>query len=256
MKNIKLSRKRIYEVIEKGSENDKISNFFDITILILVILSILQIVLESHTDIQSKYGNYFRIFEFFTVILFTVEYLMRIYTAKCKYKKGNLISILKFIFSFEGIIDLIAILPFYLPLAVKLDLRFVRVFKVSKVLRIFKLGRYSKSFETIKRVLKREKEVLVITLMFSFLLILVSSILMYYVENPVQPQAFPNITATMWWGISTLTTIGYGDIYPVTALGKVLASVVAIVGIGIIAIPTGIISAGFVGEIKKEEIEN
>ena len=113
MKNIKLSRKRIYEVIEKGSENDKISNFFDITILILVILSILQIVLESHADIQSKYGNYFRIFEFFTVVLFTVEYLMRIYTAKCKYKNGNLISILKFIFSFEGIIDLIAILPFY-----------------------------------------------------------------------------------------------------------------------------------------------
>ena len=246
-------KNKIYEVIEKTNEEDKVGKWFDMSMLVLIILSILQIVLESHANIQSKYGNYFRIFEIFTVMIFTIEYLCRIYTAKCKYGDGNITSIFKFIFSFEGMIDLISILPFYLPLAIKLDFRFMRIFKVSKVFRIFKLGRYSKSFDTIKRVLKREKEVLVITLVFSFLLILISSILMYYVENPVQPKAFPNITATMWWGISTLTTIGYGDIYPVTVLGKILASVVAIIGIGIIAIPTGIISAGFVGEIKKGE---
>ena len=246
-------KEKIYKIIEKDNGTNKTSKTFDIFIFILVVLSIFQIVLESHKNIYSKYFYYFKYFEIFTIIVFTVEYILRIYTAKYKYNKGNFLSVIKFIFSFEGFIDLLSIIPFYLPLAIKLDFRFLRILKVSKATRIFKLGRYSKSFETIKRVLKREKEILIVTLIFSFILILISSILMYYVENPVQPEAFPNITATMWWGIATLTTIGYGDIYPVTTLGKILASFVAIIGIGIIAIPTGIISAGFVSEIKKDD---
>ena len=246
-------RKERYRIIEKDDGTNKASRVFDIFIFLLVIFSIFQIVLESHKNIYLAYSYYFKIFEVFTVIIFTVEYILRIYTAKYKYNKTDFWSVIRFIFSFEGIIDIVSILPFYLPLAVKIDFRFLRILKVGKVTRIFKLGRYSKSFNTIKSVLRKEKEVLVITLVFSFILILISSILMYYVENPVHPEAFPNITAAMWWGIATLTTIGYGDIYPVTVLGKILASFVAIIGIGIIAIPTGIISAGFVSEIKNED---
>lgn len=239
-------------MIEKRKEtNDK--KIFDIFIFTLVILSIIQVVLESHNNVYVKYQNYFKIFEIFTIVVFTIEYILKIFIAKYKYNKGNLISVFKFIFSFEGIVDFISILPFYLPLAIKIDFRFLRILKVSRVTRIFKLSKYSKSFETIKKVLKNEKEVLIITLVFSFVLILISSILMYYIENPAQPEVFPNITATMWWGIGTLTTIGYGDIYPITVLGKILASIVAIIGIGIIAIPTGIISAGFVNEIKNKD---
>jgi voltage-gated potassium channel len=153
-----------------------------------------------------------------------------------------------------AIIDLVAILPFYLPL-VGIDLRSLRVLRLLRILRIAKVGRYYSSLNLIKHVFQAKKEELVLTSAMMGLLLVVSSSLLYYCESAVQPDAFSSIPATMWWAVATLTTVGYGDMYPVTLLGRLLAGTIAILGIGMFALPTGILGAGFVEAIQKQKKE-
>ena len=146
-----------------------------------------------------------------------------------------------------AIIDLLAVLPFYLPFFTA-DLRFlrmVRLFRLFRLLRVFKLGRYFDALQIIVQVLRESAAQLVISVVLCLFVMLFSAIVMYTVENPVQPEQFPNVIASLWWAICTLTTVGYGDVYPVTAIGRFFAAVISLVGIGIIAIPTGIIAGGF-----------
>ena len=161
---------------------------------------------------------------------------------------------LKYMFSFMAIIDLLAILPFYLPF-VSADLRFLRMmrlFRLFRLLRVFKLGRYFDALQIIVRVIRASGPQLVMSVALCLFVMLFSAIIMYTAENPVQPEQFPNVIASLWWAICTLTTVGYGDVYPITPLGRVFASVISLVGIGIIAIPTGIIAAGFNQVINRD----
>ncbi len=152
-----------------------------------------------------------------------------------------------------AIVDLLAIAPFYIEIVASqmgllemMDLRFIRVLRLMRLLRIFKLNRYSSSMKMIGAVIKEEKEKLFITVFMTSILMVLAAALIWTVEHEVNPTWFPNIYASMWWAVATLTTVGYGDVYPVTPMGKILSGVIALLGIGLVALPTGILSGSFV----------
>ena len=248
------NKKRTFEIISKAENGDRASSIFDWSIMTLIALSILSIILESFSGIYQKWHSAFSVFETFTVIVFTVEYILRIWTADLLYPDAKHPR-LKYIFSIMAIIDLLAILPFYLPF-ISADLRFLRMmrlFRLFRLLRVFKLGRYFEALQVIMKVIKTSGPQLIMSVALCFFVMLFSAIIMYTVENPVQPEQFPNVISSLWWAICTLTTVGYGDVYPITDIGRFFASVISLVGIGIIAIPTGIIAAGFNQAINKKQ---
>lgn len=252
----KTIKQEIFDVLNISTERKSLSWYFDIFIITLIILNVIAIVLESVEQIRSNFQPIFDIFEFVSVVVFTIEYVLRVWTANLHpaYKKpfwGNL----KFSFTPLAVIDLLAFIPFYLPF-VGVDLRLIRVLRIFRIFRLFKIARYVEALSFINKVLRKKKEELVISLIFTVFLLLVSSTLMYYVENEAQPENFSNIPETMWWGIATLTTVGYGDIYPITPIGQFLGGIIAIVGIGLFALPTGILASGFSDEISKKKISS
>lgn len=223
----------------------------------LIILNVILLILESYKSIRNKFGDFLEIFEIISVVIFTIEYLLRLWTSDLNenYKGNSLTKRFRFGYSTIGIIDLIAILPFYLPFLFPFDLRIVRILRLFRFLRIFKLGRYSKSLKTINSVLKETKSELAITVFVAFILLVLSSTLMYYIESDVQPENFASIGHAFWWAVATLTTVGYGDVYPITSIGKVLSAIIALIGIGFIALPTGIISSAFIEKIQEQKTE-
>ena len=192
----------------------------------------------------------FHFIEILFTIIFSIEYLMRLVAFNRK-EDGSFLS---YIFSFAMLIDLLALIPFYLTLT-PIDLRYLRIFRLFRFARIFKLSRYNKAIHSISIVINNKKELLTIVFVLILFVLYIVSALMYFVENPAQPEAFSSILSTMWWGVATLTTVGYGDIYPITGLGKILGGIIAILGIGLFAIPTGIIASGFLEYFKKNKWE-
>lgn len=246
-------KKRIFEIISKADEGDTASKVFDGFIMTLISFSVLSIILESFQEISVKYSSLFSAFEAFSVTAFTLEYILRIWTADYLYPNSKHPK-LKYITSIMALIDLVSILPFFLPF-ISADMRFLRMFRllrVARVLRVFKLGRYVDALHVIITVISKSASQLIMSIVICFFVMLFSSIIMYTVENPVQPEQFPDIISSLWWAICTLTTVGYGDVYPITAAGKFFAAIISLVGIGIIAIPTGIISAGFTSLLKED----
>lgn len=235
--------KRVYSILS--------SKEFGVFIMALIILNIVAIVLESHQEVYKNYSQEFYIFEVFSVIIFSVEYIARFFSAKFAFPDSRL-SRLKFVFSTMGIIDLLAILPFYVPFLIPLDLRFIRLLRIIRIIRIAKLQRHSESIRMITDCFKERKYELLVTLYITLIILLVASILMFYLEKDAQPTAFPNISATVWWAVATLTTIGYGDVYPITVGGKVLASLIAFLGIGLVAIPTGLLAGTFTQKMQEK----
>ena len=251
------AKRRVFDIISKAGEGDKASRVFDITIMAFIVLSIVSIILESFETIQANYKALFSIFEAVTVAVFTAEYAARIWTADLLYPDA-VHPRMKYMLSFMAIVDLLAILPFYLPF-ISADLRFlrmIRLLRLFRLFRVFKLGRYFDALQIVVDVLKKSAAQLVISIVLCLFVMLFSAIVMYTVENPAQPEQFPNVIAALWWAICTLTTVGYGDVYPVTAVGRFFAAVISLVGIGIIAIPTGIIAAGFSSAIEQRGHEN
>jgi voltage-gated potassium channel len=247
-------KKTIYHLIDRGDHGSKINLYFDYAIMTLILLNVVALVLETIPEVRASIGQYLRLFEVFSVIVFTVEYLLRIYVSDLIYpSSGRIKSRLLFIFSGYGLIDLLAILPFYLPFVIKTDLRFLRILRLMRFLRILKINRYNKSVNLIQSVIKEKSSELSLTGFAALLVLIIASFLMYYAEGNVQPDKFPNILACFWWAIATLTTVGYGDVYPITALGKVLSGTIAVLGIGLVALPTGIIGAGFLEKIGKDK---
>ena len=244
--DIKRIKQRTFEIISKAEDGDRVSQIFDWSIMALIALSILSIILESFMKIRVKYRSEFEVFEVITVVVFTIEFILRIWTADLLYPNAKHPH-LKYFFSFMAIIDLLAILPFYLPFF-SADLRFLRMmrlFRLFRLLRVLKLGRYFDALQIIMKVIRSSGPQLIMSVAICFFVMLFSAIIMYTVEYPVQPTQFPNVITSLWWAICTLTTVGYGDVYPITSIGRFFASVISLVGIGIIAIPTGIIAAGF-----------
>lgn len=253
MKKIK---KRIFEIIQAANENDIASKIFDLFIISLIILNVILVIMDTFT-LPDWVRSLSRNLEIFSIVVFTAEYLLRIWTADLLYpERGKIKAKIKYIFSFMALIDLFAILPFYLPLLIPIDLRVLRILRVIRLLRIFKVNRYTKALSLIGSVLKNKASQLISSMLIVAILMLISSIIMYNVENPAQPDVFTNAFSGLWWAVATFTTVGYGDIYPVTAFGKVLSAIIALLGIGLVAVPTGIISAGFMEQIEHEKENN
>jgi voltage-gated potassium channel len=193
------------------------------------------------------------VFEVLSVIVFTVEYLLRLWVAPLAPRfQGAVWGRVRYALTPLALVDLWAVLPFYLPMLIPLDLRFIRALRVLRLIRVMKIGRYSESIQTLGAVLREQKEQLLAALLILLVLIVISSSLIYFVERDAQPEAFSSIPAAMWWSVATLTTVGYGDIYPVTPVGKVLASVIAVLGIGLFALPAGILGSGFVEKYREK----
>jgi len=248
-------RERVWEIIEVARPGDGLSRGVDSFILILIFANVIAVIVGSVPSIYARYGAQLDVFEVFSVAIFSVEYLSRIWACTVDSRfAGPVWGRLKFARQPMSIIDLAAILPFYLPFF-GFDLRSLRVLRLLRLLRVAKIGRYYASLTVIKNVFRSKKEELVLTFALMVMLLVVSSSVIYFCENGENPEMFSSIPATMWWAVETLTTVGYGDMYPTTDLGKLFASFIAILGIGMFALPTGILGAGFVEEIQKSKAE-
>lgn len=247
---------RIYQILEKADQGDHTSKVVDLFLMGLILLNIIAVIIETVESIRIQYAVFFEYFEFFSIIVFASEYILRVWTCtEDPYYKGAIIGRIKYIFSFMALIDLIALIPFFLPKLVQLDGRFLRGLRLLRIFRLLKFTRYSKAMKLISKVLRAKREELTVAMVIAGLLLVLISCLMYFVEHNEQPEAFSSIPATMWWGVATLTTVGYGDVYPVTVLGKILGGFMAIMGVGVFALPAGILATGFNDILieKKEE---
>ena len=244
-------KRRIFDIIQIGNQNDTPSRAFDIFLVCVIILNITAMFLETFEELQPWRGV-FDVVETVTVLVFCVEYILRIWTAEYLFpgeSRGR--AVWKFLRSYDGVIDLLTILPFFF-------LSGFVVFRMLRVVRIFHLFRINTqydSFNVIKSVLYEKRNQIASSVFIIVILMLASSLFMYSVEHEAQPEHFRNALSGIWWSVSTLLTVGYGDIYPVTVLGRAMAIVITFLGVGMVAIPTGIISAGFVEQYTKMQQE-
>lgn len=244
-------RKMLWTIVEPTGTN-RLNKLFGFLILGLICLNVIEIITISVDNIRHQYGNLLLGFEFFSVIIFTIEYVIRVWTCvEMPSYQRPIWGRLKFMMTPLVLLDLLAILPFYLAFF-NHNVIFLRTFRLLRLLYIAKLYRYHHSFQLILRIFKNKKEELLVTLIFMIILLIVLSCLIFYIEYPVQPQNFPDIPTTMWWGIVTLTTVGYGDVFPITGLGKLLTSIIVLIGIGTFALPAAILSTGFLEEMEKQ----
>lgn len=251
-------KQQIFELVQKGDHGQKNNRYFDFAIMTLIILSVISIILESFESIYSSYGSILNTFNTFSVIVFTIEYLMRLYVSDLTHpSESRLKSAFKFMFSVYGLIDLLAILPFYIPMVVRMDLRYLRALRLVRILRILKVNRYNNSLTLIWEVLKEKKSELAVTGFLSLVLLLLCGFALFEVEHDAQPELFPNVLAAFWWAIATVVKVGHNGGNPVTEAGTLINGLIALIGIALIAIPTGIISSGFIGKMdnkRKKEI--
>lgn len=243
---------RIHDLLAPAKPGDTLSQAFDIVLVTLIGLNVAALVLETVDSVYVGALEFFRWFEIVSVAIFSVEYILRIWVCVVDPRFASPVGgRVRFARSPLALIDLAAVLPFYLPM-VGVDARFLRAIRCFRVFRILKLVRYWGTLQLFARVFASRKEQLALTICILCLLLLVASSLMYHAEHHVQPQAFSSIPAAMWWAVATVSTVGYGDVYPITGWGKVLASLIAILGVGLFALPTGILGAAFVEELQSK----
>lgn len=229
-----------------GADSSFLARAIRLGLIALILLNVAAVMAESVDSIQARYGQAFFWFEAFSVTVFVAEYLLRLWSCTANPQYSEPVSgRVRFALTPLAVIDLLAVLP-TLILWAGVDLRFLRILRLARMLRLAKLGRYSDALQTMGLVLRDKREELVLALMLMFIILILASSLMYMAERDQQPEAFSSIPATMWWGIMTLTTVGYGDVYPITVLGKITAAVIAVAGVGLFALPAGIIGSGFV----------
>lgn len=241
-------RRRVWRILEPAPPGDRLSYGFDVFIRALITLNILAVIVETVPGVLTEARELFLWFEWLSVAIFTVEYLLRVWsaTASERYRRPVL-GRLRFALTPLALIDLMAILPAYLP-AAGVDLRVLRGARLFRLFRILKIARYSLALRTLGRVFRRKRSELLATLTIVAFVLLIASTLLYYAEHPAQPETFSSIPRAMWWGVVTLTTVGYGDMVPVTALGRLLSGIFAISALLLIAVPTAILGAGFLEE--------
>jgi voltage-gated potassium channel len=238
-------RRRLYLTLSPDEKGGIIERVFEVIVILTIILNIFEIVLDSVPGIHDKYATVFKNFEIYSLIFFTVEYIARVYSIVEDRRFADPVwGRLRYIKTPIALVDLFAFLPFYLVF-LPVDLRFLRIFRLMALFRMFKIARYLHALIIFRRVLKDRKEQLVLSFIFILFVLVIISFIMFYAEHEAQPDKFSSIPATMWWGIATLTTVGYGDIVPITSLGKFLGGIFAIAGVGLLALPAGILSSGF-----------
>jgi voltage-gated potassium channel len=244
-------RARVYEWIEPGEQTSRWEKLIDIGLVVLILASVVIVALQSMPEMAAQDAVLAEL-ERWCVYIFTLEYLLRIWTCVEDPRFAHPVrGRLRYICSGMGIVDLLALAPFYLaPLAAPNTVVF-RLLRVFRLVRVLKFGRYNASIGLLGRVFRSRREELLLSLVLVMTLVIISSTAMYAVEHDDQPKVFSSIPASMWWGVVTLTTVGYGDVYPITTAGKVVAGISVLLGVGLFALPAGILASGFSEEMQR-----
>ncbi len=250
------ARRRAYEVLEVAREGDRLSRGFDLALAGLILLNVLAVVLETEPAVARRFGGVLQVFEIISVGIFTIEYLARLWSCTASARFAHPVTgRVRFAFQPLIIIDLLAILPAFLPM-VGVDGRFLRALRLLRVLRVMKLGRYSSAIQLMGRVFRAKAPDLAVVIFALSILLLIAASMMYFFEHEAQPEHFPSIPAALWWGVATLTTVGYGDVVPVTVMGRVFGGVMAVLGIGLFALPAGLLAGAFSEELARRDAKN
>ena len=245
-------RKRLFEIIEIGLPGDVASQVYDVFNILSIVINLVVSVMNTFDDLHARFGPWLVTIEAVTVAFFAADFAMRLWTAK--FLRPSLTeprAVLRYIFSFSGLVDLLSFLPYYLPVFFPSGAVAFRMFRVARVFRLFRVNAYYDSLGVITQVISSKRQQLFSSVFILLVLMLASSLCMYSLEHDAQPEVFSNAFSGIWWSVSTLLTIGYGDIYPVTTMGKIFSIFITFLGVGMVAIPTGIISAGFVDQYTR-----
>ena len=252
--NLIKTRKRLWEILEKGNENDKVSVYTDIFLITLIILNITAVLLETVDSIYSVHKFKFLIFERVSTFIFLVEYLLRVWVsvdAENKSKKTTkFLTRIKYMCTWPAIIDLLAVLSGLIGMIFEADLRILRALRM---LRLLKFSRYFKVMNLLLGVLKEERQSFLAAMFLLTIAMLIASTGIYIFEKDAQPDKFGSIPEAMWWAVATLTTVGYGDVTPITAMGKIFGALITVIGIGTVALPSGILASGFSDQLKRRK---
>lgn len=244
-------KQAVYDILDYDPECGRVEKIVTVGLVLLIIANILAVILQTEPLLGEMYAPFFDAFETISVVIFTIEYLLRLWSITVDPRFRDPVSgRLRFMVTPLAIIDVVSILPFYLPFFIPVDLRTLRVLRLLRVFRLFKVGRYSQAMEIFVRVYRSKQAELLVAVAIALVLLVISSSLMYSVEHDVQPDKFPSIIGTMWWAMATLTTIGYGDVAPITPIGKLLSSCIAVIGIALFGLPAGIFASGFIEELQ------
>lgn len=247
-------KKRTHEILEVAGPNDIASRVVDIGLMCLILINVVLIIADTFElpPLAVKVGG---IVETVSVVIFTIEYLLRLWVADLSYPGlPPFRARLRYIRSFAAVIDLVSLLPSFIS-AISANFMVLRMLRVLRLLRAFKLNRYTHSLRDIGEVFRQKAGQLISSMLVVSFLMVISSVLMYDAEHEAQPEVFDNALSGLWWAIATVTTVGYGDIYPVTAIGRIMSAIIALLGIGLVAVPTGIITAGFSEQISQKQAE-
>ncbi|CAH0995674.1 hypothetical protein EMA8858_01799 [Emticicia aquatica] len=244
-------RKHVHNILEiTWHRKPGLGFWVNIILTAIISLNALAIILDTVPSLQKKYHDIILDFEVFSVVIFTIEYCLRLWS--CVEESAHSHPIkgrLKFIFSIWGLVDLLSILPFYVSIFLT-DLGFIRILRLLRMLRLFRVSKYFHALRVIQNVIKEKREELVLSFVFIFFILIISSSTVYYVEHEAQPEKFTSIPEAMWWGVNAMTTVGYGDLRPITSVGKILGGIIAILGVALFALPTGILASGFAEQIR------
>jgi len=241
----------VFNLLNPVHSGRQAARYIELFLLSLIFVNIMALILESVASLNAEYGGIFFFLEFFSIMIFTIEYVLRVWSSiEDPLYKNPVTGRIRYAFSTMAIIDLLAILPFYLAY-LPIDLRFIRIIRLFRLFRLLKIVRYLVALNLIQTVLREKKEQIYLSVMLIAFLLIIISTLMFYTENEAQPTVFSSIPASMWWGIETLTTVGYGDMLPVTSLGKILGGMISVLGIGLFALPAGILSSGLTEHLQK-----
>jgi voltage-gated potassium channel len=245
-------RRKVHDLLEPGEQASPWEQVFDVLVLLVILVSVSVVVLQSMPEL-AVYDPLFSKIEAFAVYFFTAEYVARLWTApEIEKYGGGWRGRLRYAFSLMALVDLAAILPFYLAAFADSNTVVFRLLRVFRLVRVLKFGRYHSSIGILGRVLLSRREELVVSVGLVLALVVITSTLMYAVEHDAQPKVFSSIPASMWWGVVTLTTVGYGDVYPITLGGRLFTSVVLLLGLGFVAVPTGLL-AGALSRAREQE---
>ena len=244
--------KRLFEIIEIGTDGDLVSRLYDYLSIFAIVVNLIASVLFTFKNVRAAYGPALLTTEAVTVAFFAVDYLFHLITVRDRHPKLRPHrALIKYILSLSGIVDLLSFLPYYLPIFFPTGAVAIRMFRIVRVFRLFRINAYYDSLNVITEVISSKRQQLISSVFLISILLLASSLCMYSLENTAQPDVFSNAFSGIWWAVSTLLTVGYGDIYPITPMGQAFSIVITFLGVGMVAIPTGIISAGFVDQYSR-----
>jgi voltage-gated potassium channel len=247
---------RIHQMLQGQHLNEPWAGVFNIGLTILIVLNVLALMLETMPSLDHTWHLFFRAFEVFSVTLFITEYLLRLWVANLNPRYQHPVGgRIRYLFSPLALVDLLAFLPSLLLMS-GLDLRFLRMLRLFRVLRLLHIPRFNQAMYSIWEAARSKRAEFLIAGTIMFVLLILCSSLAYFAEHEAQPQAFSSIPAALWWGIMTMTTVGYGDVYPITTLGKIIAAFFAALGIGFFALPSAILASALIEQSRRKEMRN